>query len=322
MKTIKYTVIALATLLTMAGCASDGEDIGDPIDIEPEYTLPQGDAPDSANARIKEMYDKYGSFVLYNFTQKDAIWSPYTGSAASLERKDVVTLGDPQNVGAMLDYIDDIWLKYFDDDFKKKGGIPYRVFLADSLYVQRTTSTSVQKLPYYYKIVGNSVIIAGMNSLSGMSASTKRSRRVELFSAMWEYYRQYGIIDIPEEFYEGTDYVTEPTYTERVVNAWYSTYSYDISELRNRGFMPNYSAWAITASREIAYRTSATRTTWSDEETNKANDYKYYLSWIFQASDAKLQSYLAYPAIKRKWDILLNYYKDKYNIDLRAITKE
>ena len=31
---------------------------------------------------------------------------------------------------------------------------------------------------------------------------------------------------------------------------------------------------------------------------------------------------MTYPAVKKKWDCLINFYKTNYSIDLRAIAKE
>ena len=71
-------------------------------------------------------------------------------------------------------------------------------------------------------------------------------------------------------------------------------------------------------------RYSETSTTWasSSTETIRNNDYNYYMAQIFNATDEQVAAYLKYPAIKRKWDTLINYYKDNYGIDLRKIATE
>lgn len=318
MKTIKYAMLAVIASLSLTSCVSDGDDIGAPLEVYDDSSLLHGDASDAANARIKEIHDKYGSYVYYNFTDKDALWAPNTGMANNFPM--ATTLGDPKNVDAMLDYINDIWLKYFNDDFKKNGGIPYRVFLADSLYTIRDYGGgNIYHIPSNYKITGNSIIIAGMNQVPTMDAATKTSRKSELMLAIWDYYRQHNVITIPDEFYEGTDYITEPSYTVEVVSPWYSTYTYDVEGLRNRGFIPSRSQYGYNS--EIVSR-SGSWTSWNTEETNKTADYNAYMSQIFLGSDEDVATYLAYPAVKRKWDILVNYYKEQYNLDLRAIAKE
>ena len=201
----------LAVSACLFSCANDGEDIGSPLEIYKDYDLPQSGASDAANQRILNYYDKYDSFVLYDFTNKDAMWVMSTGNASSGGREYITTLGDPANVDAMLDYIEDIWLKYFSEDFLKKGGMLYRVFLADSLYMQRDFGDgNIMKTPTNYMINGDALIIAGMNVISELTDAEKKARKLELINALWNYYKGKGLVDNPEEFYAGTDYITPP----------------------------------------------------------------------------------------------------------------
>ena len=112
-------------LFVVACCAgmlfSCGEDvkIGAPIDIMEDYTLPQEGASDAANQRIMEIFEKYGTYVLYDFTNRDAGWNFVAGTG---NMTSVAVEGDPQYVDAMLDYLNDIWLQFFPDDFLARGG--------------------------------------------------------------------------------------------------------------------------------------------------------------------------------------------------------
>lgn len=289
------TIIIAILLLTFISCSEDIK-IGEPIEIIEDYILPQGNAPQSANNRIQKIYDTYGSYILYNYTATDAFWSQSTGSASA--QTYVATLGDPQLTDQMLDYIDDIWLKFFPEEFLKKGGLPYRVFLADSLYWDRGTWIA----PQAQMIRGNAVIIPGMNeSLSTMSSADKISKRNAFISAMWDYYIAQGLLDIPAEFYEGMDYTNTPPQP-----------SVDMLGYRKRGFLP------------MAYYTN-----YPPEEvldygwaSAKANDLKSYLMHLRQRTDEQMEEFLTnpdYEFIQKRWSILVNYYKDKYNIDFRMM---
>lgn len=321
-KTFRNIIFAVALCAGFAACADDGEDIGAPLDITPDYVLPQKGASDAANARIMEYYNKYGSYVIYDFNNKDAWWTQIAGSNDK-SRQYFATTGDFSNVDAMLDYINDIWLKYFTDDFLKKGGMPYRVFLADSVYIKRDWGDGTFMVsPMNYSINGNSLIIGGMNNIPTMDPATKSTRKIELFTALWSYYRGQALIDIPEEFYASTDYVTKPSMTK---SGWSYVYTDDdLSALRNRGFIPKYSQWGYSVYNEIYMKYSDTYDTWSNAtvENRKSNDYDYYMSQILNASDEQVAGYLSYPAIKAKWDCLVNYYKTQYGIDLRALSKD
>ncbi len=327
MKKIYYLSAILAVCACMVSCADDGEGIGSPLDIYNDYDLPQSGASDAANQRILNYYDKYGSFVLYDFTNKDAMWVMNTGVASSGGREYIATTGDPANVDAMLDYIEEIWLDYFPDDFLKKGGMPYKIFLADSVYMKRDWGDgNIKKTAYNYYINGNSIIIAGLNKVSTMTEYEKSTRKAELFNAMWTYYKSNGLIDDPEEFYAGTDYTTKPTMTYGMGPDGYYQWFYtqdDLDALRNRGFIPNYSAYGYNVYSEIYVKYSDAYDTWTNvaESTIKANDYNYYLAQIMKATDEEAAELLKYPAVAKKWNFLIDHYKESVGVDLRAMSK-
>ena len=325
---MKYYLITLLSLFTAVGltsCVSDGEDVGAPIEITADYDLSQGGASDADKARIKDLYDKYGSYFLYDVSYKDAMWKQVAGAANESAYK--ITMGNPANVGAYLDYLNDIWLKYFPDSFLKSGGIPYKVVMVDTLSrVKDYGSSGIYYYPQQYLIVGNTIILPGMNSVSEMSDATKRANKVAILTALWSYYRAQSVIGVPEEFFTNTDYTTPPTMSD-TIQYGYRSYYYsdsDLDALRNRGFLPNYSQYGYSVYSEIFMRNSETSTTWasSSTETIRNNDYNYYMAQIFNATDEQVAAYLKYPAIKRKWDTLINYYKDNYGIDLRKIATE
>ena len=81
--------------------------------------------------------------------------------------------------------------------------------------------------------------------------------------------------------------------------------------------MPQYNANYGTYADWLMWR--PTYTNWSQAKTL---DLSSYMSLIFNAPDEKMEEYLQYPLIRQKWDILLNYYKDNYGIDLRKIALE
>ena len=77
---MKKILLAIACL--WAACISCSEDtkIGAPDEILPDYVLPQGDASKEANDRIQQIFDTYTSYVLYNYTEKDALWTQTVAS--------------------------------------------------------------------------------------------------------------------------------------------------------------------------------------------------------------------------------------------------
>jgi len=301
MKKIIFIIICLWGV--SVSCSEDHK-IGAPDEIQPDYVLPQGDASDEANARIQDIFDTYGSYVLYNYSSKDAFWTQTSASTGS--QVYVIKMGETQYVDEMLDYIHDIWLQFFPDDFLKKGGLPYRVFLADSIYWDRSAVSPGWYVCYNQRINGNSVSIAGMNKdLAGMDAVTKKARKNELLSTMWDYYIAQGLLNVPDEFYEDTDYENAPVLPSSGAEA--------LETYRKRGFLP--SSYYNGEPEEWYYGDYA----WTQA---KANDLKSFLYHLREKTDEEVAWFLnnpEYELIQKKWNILIDYYKKEFGIDLRKM---
>lgn len=301
MKKIIFIIVCLWGL--GVSCSEDTK-IGTPDEILPDYVLPQGDASDEANDRIQDIYDTYGAYVLYNYSSKDAFWTQTAvGGSAQIY---VIKLGETRYVDEMLDYIHDIWLQFFPDEFLKKGGIPYRVFLADSIYWDRSAISPGWYTCYNQRINGNSVSIAGMNKdLSGMSASIKKARKNELISTMWDYYIAQGLLNVPDEFYKDTDYEKIPALPSGSEEA--------LEAYRKRGFLPS-----------AYYGETPSEWFWGDYAWTQAkeNDLKSFMFHLRERTDAEVAWFLnnpEYELIQKKWNILIDYYKKEFGIDIRKM---
>lgn len=312
MKNISFILICIFALSAVA-CKKDTP-IGPPVEIVPDYVLPQGDAPDAVNDKIQEYYDTYGSFFLYNYTQKDAFWRQAAGSAVIT--KNVMTLGDLEYVGPMLDLLHDTWLQFFSDDFLKNGGIPYRVFLADEIYMDRSTPTMPDWYIYYTtpQVYDRAVAFPGMNeSLLTMTGAQKLAKKNEIIKAMLDYYLAIGLLESPEGFYEFTDYDTFPSWTNALGTITSATANTPEGReaFYKRGFLPSnvtsLNNWITTS----YWWTNA-----------RATDLGYYMNWMLQATDEQLSFFLdnpEYTIIHEKYNYLLGFYKDNYGIDLNKI---
>lgn len=299
-------LIGCISSILLFSCAKDHE-IGPATPIAPDYVLPQGNAPKEANDKIQQLYDTYGSYFLYVFTQKDFEWMQSAGGSAS--KIDTAVLGDPAYAGDMLSFLDDIWLKFLPDDFKKEQGIPYRVLMADTIKQYRTGYPPGREYLYFdFKIVGKSITFAGMNaSLRTMTPAEKVAKKNILTAAIWNYYISNNILDIPAEFYTISNYTAAaPTTPLNAANPA------NVEAYRQKGFLP--SSYNTITNAPSEWHNGAY--SWS---TAKSNDVNSYIMNITQRTDAQMEPYLTYPLIKEKFDILVNYYKTKYRIDVRAI---
>ncbi|MEZ2442611.1 hypothetical protein AB6805_12895 [Chitinophaga sp. RCC_12] len=298
-------LIGCISSILLFSCAKDTE-IGAPTPIGPDYVLPQGNAPKEANDKIQQLYNNYGSYFLYVFTQKDFEWMQAAGGSAS--KIDTAVLGNPAYTGDMLNFLNDVWLKFLPDDFKKNQGIPYRVLMADTIKQYRTGYPPGREYLYFdYKIVGKSITFAGMNaSLRTMTPAQKVDKKNVLTSAIWNYYISNNILDIPAAFYTVSNYAAEAAPTAPLSIPAY------LEAFRSRGFLPtSYDALSGRIG-EWYYGTYS----WG---TAKSNDMTSFIMHITTRTDAQMQPYLQYPLIKQKFDILVDYYKTKYHIDVRAI---
>jgi len=306
---IKYTPLIA---LLLASCA-DSDPISDtPIAIHADYELPQQGASAEANQRIVDLYNKYGSYFLYRFEvdekgfSKDATWVQETGSAS--QRYNVVMqLGDPSYVDEMMELLHETWLQFFPDDFLRKGGIPYRVFLCDLQYEWRQIGDWYQRIDHDYQFYGYSVTLAGLNAhLDSLTADDRVAYKRMILPAMWSYYTSNDILDVPNEFYELTDYNAEPTLP--------ATSAAALDAYRKRGFIPmNYDDTGNPEEFWVA------ETSWGMAKTYDLLSYMRHLrDWPYERIEPLLND-KRYPLIKRKYEILLNFYKETYGIDLRKM---
>ena len=107
MKKLNIYIITLCTFCCMA-CAEDKK-IGEIEPLLPDYALPQGKSP--ADDRIVELYNKYGTYVLYEYSQLEFVYGFSTSYSY------LYTLPDPQYVGDMLDLLEKIWFQYYPQYF-------------------------------------------------------------------------------------------------------------------------------------------------------------------------------------------------------------
>jgi hypothetical protein len=295
--------IAAAALVS---CKKDVA-IGPPVEIKPDYVLPQGNASSADNDRIQKLYNDYGSYFLYVFTQKDFEWTQSTSTGNS--KIDTAVLGNPQYVGDMLDFLDDVWLKFLPEDFKKKGGIPYRVFMADSIRQYRFGyPPGMEHLYFDYKVTGKALAFAGMNiGLRSMTPEQKLAKKNVLTGAIWNYYLGNNVLDIPQAFYNVSNYTAAVPATP--VNAANPA---NLEAYRQKGFLP--SSYNTVTGAPFEWLSGS----WSWPSA-KSYDLSSFIFHVTQRTDAQMAPYLSYPLIKQKFDILVNHFQSKYGIDVRAI---
>lgn len=148
-------------VVTLSSCKKE-EPLKEPLNLSAAlYDLPQQGASEEANRKILEIYEKYGSYFLYDFTDKDAFYTLVAGggSGAGNLISDVVSPAKLEFVEDMLYLLEESWLRY-------NPKVPLRVFLADSLGnwdPSRPLGTNYSPERNLYRPIENSIIFARVN---------------------------------------------------------------------------------------------------------------------------------------------------------------
>lgn len=187
---IQWTISMAVIFLALTACSKEAP-INPTENIPAAYTFPQGKS--SADARIVELYQKYGSYFLYEYRDADVKWTESGTSGDAY----LVTQPNPIYVEGMLDLLDDTWFKLYNDNFLKLT-IPYRVFLADSVYIVFPP----EKYPLTSRAISGQIAISQTNQfLADLSAEDKRAFMHSLQRNLWNGIIESGKIKFPEKFF-------------------------------------------------------------------------------------------------------------------------
>lgn len=264
-------------VLGMMAC-SDDKELGRLEDLKVDYILPQG-GNSEADVRIQQMYNNWGCYVLYDYTDLDFYYD--------LSQSYFYTLPNPEEVDEAIHWLDENFFNRYPDKFLKKY-LPYRILLTDSLYTINS-STQLPKLTQWS--ISNQTLAIGYCNTNIASAP---NMRFYLSFYLWSYWtRDMNMITPPAEFVALTDYETQPTANNETAAL-------------ERGFMTNLSqgySWA-------AYNWSGT------DDKVKEDFYAYICSMIFYRTSQQHEYELSFPLIKQKHDVIVKYFKDNFGLDI------
>ena len=283
--------ISLLAILFLSGCAKDTQ-IGNIQVPGADYVLPQGgDA--MADQRILKLYETYGSYFLYEFSEKDFNWTQISNSLGDdVFRFDPI---EPVKVKNLLDLLQLTWFDFYDQEFLAHA-LPIRIFLTETVQLQ------VRKFDWgiwdyilswkdvYARYLDNQIAISNVNkSVADMSAEEKRVYKSNLQSVFLESLVASATIVAPDEFIAISDYSNNVDDTE---------------EARNAGFVLNPTMdyeWSI------------------DGNMTESNDLNAYLASLVFRTAKEWEDDLQYPLVKQKYDILVSWLKTEYGIDIVKI---
>lgn len=285
---MKKILAFICFILFLVSCAEDDQ-IGEIPALTPEYVLPQGKSP--ADDRIVGLYNKYGTYVLYDYTDMDIswlqvdvnnVWNGYT-----------YTLPDPQYAGEMLDFLEESWFRFYPEEFHQKF-MPYKIFLTSTLKYESDYDQKVTE--YFVRITQTQIVISYCSdTLRKMSVATKNKFKNTLQAELWGIW--LSEFSIPREFYGISNY---NTVASNDPDAW--------NYARKLGFVADSKGneWS-------------TQDPWPNNRLNETSDLYAFLSGMRNRTSAQWSADLQYPLIKKKYDILRNYFLENYGFDIQEI---
>jgi hypothetical protein len=280
MQILKYITRIAACGLVLAFCSCKKEAALTPTEDNRLYKLPQGNQP--YDQEIVDFYEEYRTVILYKFSNLDFLYSPNGNNPAYTS----FTPAEGNQVQECLDFLHEQWFDFYDAGFLKKT-LPFKILLAADLKRDVPPYTGLPiGITYPRAIKGyNHVTFGRAGRISSMTAAETDTVRGELQRAYWHLATLNRMIELPPAFT-----ALMPDYTS--VHAWYPERS---------GVFTLYNG--MTHFDDIAdyiYKITST-------------DYATLMSTLFIPSRDPNGMF------RKKYDAIVQYYLQKYNVDLQAI---
>jgi hypothetical protein len=188
-----FPVLSLI-IASILGCKK--ESTIQPDILQPEYTLPQGNHP--YDSKIVDFYNKYGTYFLYKFTEKDFRWN------ISDDIEYVADPGDQNYVGESLEIIDKQLFAFYNESFLKVS-LPYKILLSSrvrALVMNDTLATPVNAVSTFSHLTFGQA----SSRLSQLTQEELRELKADLHVAYWSQAISNRKVKLPPAFVDATDY--------------------------------------------------------------------------------------------------------------------
>ncbi len=306
MKGITHIILLLAIGVGIGSCSKKEEALT-PSNADVTYQVPQGNA--AYDQTITGYYNTYGSYLLYKFSDRDAYWTP------TMWKKPVQSSTGNWSVGAdvvpaiadyiapQLDLIDKSLFSLYPASFLKQF-LPVKLLLCskvDSIYTTYvftpvyTPAKGVKKIAAYYSY-DNIAINYGDASVNQMTAAEKLAFLARLNQVLFQSINDRGLIKPTIEFTNSADYSTTPTtqaaaYGKGIISTYYSATA-----------LSDWNAFVMAM------------VTLSETDLNRsvANTNSSAVGILNTTKDAN-------GLIRKRYNIVRNYYINTYQVDLQKI---
>jgi hypothetical protein len=261
---------------------------------EQGFKVPQGNH--DYDQRIVNYYNKWGTYVLYKFTQQDI-----TFQISGYDTRYISVPADTNYINPQLDLLETTFFKYYADSTLKKY-LPVKFFLCSSLTYSKK-QTNAYLIPFNNGNFGGYESFAVNGGNSTVSTINKALYRADVnFSFLKMMDLQFKMQE-SDLFLTLSDYLTAlpvpSTQADRYQRGWLAvgtTSGLTVGSL-------DWQAYILAiVSNPYSYLTDPATT--ATDVTNKG-----ILSPVKDVSGV----------IKRKYDAIISHYKTMYNIDLQNI---
>jgi hypothetical protein len=270
------------------------------------YQLPQGNA--SFDAAILDLFQKYDSYILYKFSDVDFNYqfsynlaSPPFASISAVTGPVVMRGGDSIAIQSALDFMNTYWFSFYPEDFKKKY-LPQKILLAGLVYTTRWNNTTKiydtpRVNPYTIPIEGvDHITLPKIDTAFNSYPLASRLLLKAKLNSLFLKHLMYPVINTipapvpaPAEFFKVSDYSLGG-----ITSALKYKYGFDTIVTGGKAPMPII-------------------------------DMMGFLDSICAKSKSQLDANMLNPNVdvmgltRRKYELLVNYFKANYNVDIQAI---
>lgn len=302
-------IFVLPCLMAACGYSEDPlEASGDAL----TYKLPQGN--NDYDQTIVGYYQKYGTYILYKFEDKEAYWTPsgwkngIEGDMNTGKAGYIVKTSDPSYINKQLNLLNDVWFSNYSEKFLK-AFLPVKILLCSEVdsvgynWTTRPVSISGRKVGAWYNYY-NICVSYGDSNIDQLSVIDKRKFKDKLNRVFIQSIIDRVIVTPTTEFAEATNY----TGVSKI---------YDNAKLWALGTFPQgYSAtpardWGVFMLMMVTHPESfltATLTTVNTTDNTEAG----WKGILTKAKDTN-------GILKKRYDMVRNYFKENYDIDLQEI---
>ena len=315
MKWNNYIYIGLLLQLVFAASCYDEKDLV-PSEVVSSYSVPQG--THDYDDVIVDIYNQYGSCLLYKYTDKDTYWTPSGWMDGVLGEGGksgyIVTPADETYVGEQVGLIRDAWFSLYSDEFLKEC-LPIKIMLCadiDSVYMVWDFSSYPFKQIYQGKEVkawynyDNICVSYGSEAVTRMTKADSlafQNKMNQIFIASMIGRKK----SVPsKEFEEITNYSTNNINYLSAVELWKlgvpRSVSYNVSvDIDWQSFL----LMMVCCSEEFLTRTPEYSSDWDYTMAN----------WDGLLNPVKDVNGL----LKKRYDLVRNYFIENYNMDLQKV---